>query len=125
MNGNHLSICAVGAIAIGILVYLAYDQTGERPIPQVQGEGQVMGLGVQAGMSVNAGTPLDLRPEVHFWSPGFERNPAQPTISMCHRYPSVPGGNISTVMHKGWGAFNTDTPADNDWRVTPPEAAVI
>lgn len=125
MTPNETTICVLGAIGVVALAYLGYCQTGSKPVPQVQGEGQAMGLGVQATNRICAGTPLDMRPEIHFWSPGFDVNPAEPVVQPRHRYPAIPGGNMSTVMHKGWGAFNTDAPAGNDWMITPPEVAVL
>lgn len=92
----------------------------------------MMGMGVAGSvkfgpdMRVNSGTALDMRPEMHQWMPGYDPDPsATPVVTMRQRYPAVPGGNISTVMHRGFSAFNNASPADNDWRVDPPEAAVL
>jgi hypothetical protein len=109
-----------------VLLYCANQQTGDQVIPEVQTEAQVMGLGVQAGMRVNAGTPLDTQHHLHGWHPGYDPDPsAQPVVEPRHRYPAVPGGNISTVMHNGWSRMSKAAPAGNDWRINPPEAAVI
>jgi hypothetical protein len=126
MKPNETAICVLGGMGIAALVYYAYSQTGSQPIPQVQGEGQAMGLGIQAGMRVNAGTPLSLDPDIHLWHPGNDPvNTGQPTVQPRHRYPAIPGGNMSTVMHKGWDSMTKDSPSGNDWRVSPPEAAVL
>lgn len=128
MNNKQVGLCAAFAFMIAIALYFATQATPDnsRPIPSTQGEGQVMGMGVQAGMRVNAGTPLDCHPNTHFWSPGLDPDPTCcPTVTTPHRYPAIPGGNISTVMHKGWGAFTDSAPADGDWMRNPPEVAVI
>jgi hypothetical protein len=85
-----------------------------------------MGLGVQAGMRVNAGTPLDTSHTNHGWHPGYDPDPsAQPVTQSRVRYPAVPGGNISTVMHKGWSSVANSQPPGRDWWLNPPEAAVL
>lgn len=129
LSSKEMGMCAVFGFGVAIAIYYATQSTSgdaNRPIPSTQGEAQVMGLGVQAGMRVNAGTPLDCRPEVHFWSPGLDPDGGKTTtIVTPHRYPAIPGGNISTVMHKGWSAMNDSAPADGDWARNPPEIAVL
>jgi hypothetical protein len=71
-----------------------------------------------------------MRPELHFWAPGFkgfvgDEPGYQNQVTTPHRYPALPGGNISSVIHQGWGGFCRNQPGDNDWRCNPPEAAVI
>jgi hypothetical protein len=127
MNSKQIGVCAVFIFGIGIAIYIANQTTTDnnRPIPQTQTEDQVMGIGVQAGMRVNAGTPLDCHPNTHFWSPGLDPDPTGcPTVVTPHRYPAIPGGNTSTVMHKGWSAFG-DSAADNTWFTNPPEVAIL
>jgi hypothetical protein len=127
LSSNEMGMCAVFGFGIAIAVYIAVSNTDDskRPIPSTQGESQVMGMGTQAGMRVNAGTPLDCRPEVHFWSPGLDPDGGKTTtIVTPHRYPAIPGGNISTVMHKGWSALGDSAP-DDTWFRNPPEVAVL
>jgi hypothetical protein len=128
MSRQHYALLAVLGIGLVAAVYYAMQNDGSagRPVPAVQGETQVMGMGVGANLMVNPGTALDLRPEVHFWVPGYDPDPtATPCVKTRHRYPAIPGGNTSTVMHKGWSAMCKDAPADNDWRLNPPELAVL
>lgn len=126
MKGEEIVIWAFAAMGVAAFIYMAQQQTDTQIVPQIQGEGQVMGLGVQAGMRVNAGTNLDMSHHLHGWHPGYDPDPTgQPVTQSRHRYPAVPGGNISTVMHKGWQACISDTPAGNDWLITPPEAASL
>lgn len=127
MNANQIGVAAGFAFVTAIVLYFAMQSTDDnsRPIPETQTEDQVMGMGVQAGMRVNAGTPLDCHPDTHFWSPGLDVGNTVTTVKTPHRYPAIPGGNISTVMHKGWSCFQDGTPARNDWFLNPPEAAVL
>lgn len=127
MNTKQVACAAGFVFLIAVALYYANMSTSDNsyPIPKVQGEAQVMGMGVQAGMRVNAGTPLDCHPDTHFWSPGLDPDAAAvSTVKTPHRYPAIPGGNISTIMHKGWGAFNDSAP-DDTWFRNPPEAAVL
>jgi hypothetical protein len=126
-KGTQYTIAGLAGLGIIFLLYLIAQQTGDaRPIPEIQGEGQMMGMAVAPGMDVNAGTPLDTNYAIHGWHPGYDPDPScQPVTQSRHRYPAVPGGNISTVMHQGWSAMSQGSPAGNDWRLNPPEAAVI
>jgi hypothetical protein len=126
-NGTELTICALAGLGLIALIYMICQQTdGFMPTPDNQGEAQVMGMGVQAGMRVNAGTPLDMSWETHGWHPGHDpNNVSQPVTQSKHRYPALPGGNISTVMHQGWSGVSSKAPAGNDWYSTPPEAAIL
>jgi hypothetical protein len=128
LSSKELGMCGAFVFAIGVAIYIATSNTdgNSKPIPSTQTEDQVMGMGVQSGMRINAGTPLDCHPQTHFWSPGLDPDPkCCGTVVTPHRYPAIPGGNMSTVMHKGWGAFTDSAPADGDWMRNPPEVAVL
>jgi hypothetical protein len=127
MKDQTIVCLAIGAAGIGALIWYAQkDPEASKIVPQVQGEQQMMGLGLQATMRVNAGTPLDMRQENHGWHPGYDPDPsAQPVTQCAHRYPAVPGGNISTVIHQGWSGVANKAPAGNEWMITPPEAATL
>lgn len=124
MNENRLAVLAIIGLGAVCFAYHAMNMSGNQDaVPEIQGEGQVMGMGVQAGMRFGEGTPLDCRPEVHFWTPST--NDSTGVVATAHRYPAIPGGNVSTVMHKGWSQFCKNSPANNDWRLNPPEVAVL
>jgi hypothetical protein len=126
-SANERAVWCLAGLGLIAILYLISQQTQDsRPVPNVQGELQVMGLGVQAGMRVNAGTPLDTQHHIHGWHPGYDPDPsAQPVVESKVRYPAIPGGNISTIIHQGWAACINKAPAGNDWFNTPPEAAVL
>jgi hypothetical protein len=127
VNPNERVILILGAIGVGVILYMINEQTeGFRPVPQNQKESQMEGVSQSPTMPVEAGAPLDASISTHFWTPGYDDcNPGQPTIVSKHRYPAVPGGNISNVMHNGWSSMATNSPAGNDWFTNPPEAAVL
>jgi hypothetical protein len=128
MDAQRLAVCAIFGLGAIVFVYAAVNADGAQnpAVPAVQGESQVMGLGVEAGLKFGTDTPLDMRPEVHQWHPGYDPDPsATPVVSSRHRYPAVPGGNVSTVMHKGWSSLVKDAPSGNDWRLNPPEVSVL
>ena len=126
MTPQETACLGVGAVVLAYLVWYANQSTDQKIVPLVQGEGQVLGLGFQAGMRANPGTNLEISQEFHGWHPGMDPDSsAQPVIQCRHRYPVVPGGNITYVLHNGWSSMSKDAPADNDWRIAPPEAAIL
>lgn len=129
MNEHQIAILVlIGLAASGALYFAVNSTPNQDTIPQFQTEAQMMGLNVNAGIRLGAGTPLDLRPECHGWAPGTnprDSNPPCGVTTTPHRYPAVPGGNISTIIHKGWSAMSDDAPADNDWFTNPPSVAVL
>jgi hypothetical protein len=127
MKDEEKVLCILAAFGIASLIYVIQSrQDMDGPVPSSQKEGQAMGFGIQGDTKIAAGTPLDCSPEIHGWHPGYDPDSsAQPTMITQHRYPAIPGGNMSTVMHKGWSSMIHDAPADNDWFLNPPEAAVL
>lgn len=126
MTPNETTIYIIAGIGVAALVWYASQQTDSVAVPEVQGEGQVMGLGVSADLAFGEGTPLDMTQHFHGYHPGYDPAPsAQPVTQSRHRYPVLPGGNISNVMHHGWSQVAKNSPAGNDWRLNPPEVAVI
>ena len=140
MSDRDKMICVLVIIALlaGVTFYFAVDNSPgpNAPIPAIQTEAQVGSLGQRAGLLIGASGPdigyagrINL--QEHFWAPGFGYNYVNspddtPVTVTPHRYPVVPGGNISTVMHHGIvEACVNRAPADNDWRLNPPETAVL
>lgn len=125
-KGTEYTIFALAGLGLVFLLYLISQQTEDTYVPETQKESQMMGLGVQSGQELRAGTPLDMSHSYHGWHPGYDPDPScQPVTQSKVRYPAVPGGNISTVLHQGWSAMSRKAPAGNSWRLNPPEAAVL
>jgi hypothetical protein len=133
MNDKLLFGLIVLALFAGFSFYWAVNSSDSpnTPIPSFQYEAMTAGLAVQnpwnVSLGIDAQVPLP-KQQVHFWIPGLDPSPgATPSKQYTpHRYPAVPGGNISTVMHHGLvESCCNRAPADSDWRLNPPEVAVL
>jgi hypothetical protein len=115
-----MGLLVVGAGAVLIMLYLANASASDNltGVPSVQSEEQFGGLAADIGSRENPNTMLDMSPDIHFYTPGYNC-PGQSSILTRHRYPLVTGGNISTLIHRGFDAFKMGSP-DNSWRVQPP-----
>jgi hypothetical protein len=120
VDKNRLAVCVLGAGAVLIVLYLAQQASGESltGTPPIETEAQFGGLALDESSRTSPGTPLDLDTTLHFFSPGYVC-PGQNLTLTRHRYPVVAGGNVSTLIHRGFDAFKLGSP-DNDWRVRPP-----
>jgi hypothetical protein len=131
MTNERMGIVAIlGVIVVVLLYYVSTEAPGGpvSTVPQFDSEAQFFGLNIKGDLSFNPGTVLDMLPSTHFFAPGV--NPrdtvlvGQEPVRLPTAYPTVPGGNASSVMHKGWGGFLESAP-NNDWFFNPPEAAVL
>lgn len=120
MDKSKIPLLVLGTGVVLIVLYLAQQSSGDSltGYPPVESESQFGGLGLDTTSMTNPGTPLDLDTSLHFFSPGYAC-PGQNLTLTRHRYPLVPGGNISTLIHRGFDAFRLGSP-DNGWRVQPP-----
>ena len=128
MDTNRAAFCAVLGIAAVIVLVIAMNNTdgNSPPVPKNQGEKQVMGMWVDPTIPVRANATEIIDCGLHFWAPGFpDGNTGEPCRSTPHRYPAIPGGNVSNIMHKGWSAITDASPTDNLWFYNPPEVAVL
>jgi hypothetical protein len=128
MPPNEMVVWILAGIGVAAILYVINQNTdGGAPIPLVEGEAQFAGLNVSAGAGLNAGTMLDMRHEIHGWHPGYDPgDQVQPVTRPRVGYPTVPGGNISHILHNGWSSVTTNSPnGTNDWITTPPEAAIL
>ena len=119
---KHVILAGLGGSIVLIALYLAMQSTGDNlvSVPEIQTEAQFDSLAV----GMNAGTPLDMTPSIHFYDEGWNC-PDQQTVIPRHRYPVVSGGNISTVMHRGMSSLAEQSPTGNGWRITPPSEATL
>jgi hypothetical protein len=123
-NPNELTMCAVAAAGIIGLLWYASKQTDDVAVPDTQEMAHFGGLAAQAGLDLGAGTPLDTTYSNHGYHPGYDPDPsAQPVVRPRIGYPVLAGGNLTSVMHHGWK--DVQAPAGNDWRLNPPEVAVL
>jgi hypothetical protein len=133
MNDKLLVTLIVLFLLAGGTLYFAINKSDgpSAPVPPYQYEAHTMGLNVTTPFDVSLGIDAHVptpRQQVHFWIPGMDPCPgATKSVQYTpHRYPALPGGNISTVIHQGIvPACCNNAPADNDWRLNPPEVAVL
>jgi hypothetical protein len=132
-NSHALCLAIIGMGALVALYYAMQTSDGPSlPVPQFQSEAQVMGLNVGSPFEASIGIDVgnngsNTRSQPHFWVPGLDPCPgATPCVQYTpHRYPSLPGGNISTVMHQGIVEACCNNAPDRDWYFNPPEVAVL
>lgn len=125
MDNNRLALAGIGTVGLIIMLYIARQSTGSGlvNVPQFETEAQFDGLSADVGQRVNAGTPLDLSADIHFFVPGY-CCPGQQVAPTRQRYPVVSGGNLTAVMNHGMSRLTQGSP-DNDWRVQPPTEVTI
>lgn len=128
MKPQHLLCLVILGLAAGVAFYYAVDNSDgpNTPIPQYESEVQFAGMNVQSAFTLGGeGGPLDMRPEIHLFDwDAYGRKEVQPIFTQ-HRYPTVAGGNITTVMNKGIVSACCDNAPDSGWFLQPPEAAVL
>ena len=116
-----ITVGAAFAIVVG---WISFTETGDQVVPDVQTEAQFSGLGLDMGTRVNLGSNGAIDPDLHFWHPGYDPAPGcQKVITARVRYPYVSGGNLSTVIHRGFDAMRNrvaDGSCADDFRVNPP-----
>lgn len=113
VNSKDLAIVSVGVAFLAVLCYVAYDRsnTGQ---PRYQSS-----TGIATGFNV-IDTAVDaLDTGDHYFHPAY-CVPGQTQIFTAHKYPTVSGGSISTLIHQGMDALNVPAPQDDDWRIRPP-----
>jgi hypothetical protein len=108
---------AIGVIAAGTLVYVAYDKD-ETAQPRYDSEAVMTGF--DAVMTVfdhlNTGD--------HYFHPGYVTE-GQQQIFTPHRYPAVSGGNITALIHQGFSGMSQPAPQDADWFEEPPGREIM
>ncbi len=122
---NKQVLAVIGGSIVLIMVYVAMQSTGDSlaSVPKVQTEAQFNAWGVNLDAGINEGTPLDMTPELHFYDEGWNC-PGQSLRPPRHRYPVVSGGNVSTIIHRGFDSMVFGSP-DNAWRTTPPSEETL
>ena len=127
MNPNEVALWTLAGIGVLALLAVAQSKTGDQIVPLIQTDEAINGLNFSQSVNLNTNSmALDMSHHIHGYHPGYDPDPtAQPVMNTPHRYPAVPGGNLSNVLHHGWDGMRQRTPAGNDWFNTPPEAAVL
>jgi hypothetical protein len=128
MNDKLFLVLVLFGLAAGVTFYFAVDKSPgpNVPVPQYESEVQFAGMNISSGFTLGGeGGPLDMRPEIHMFDwDAYGNKTVQPVFTQ-HRYPTVCGGNISTVMNHGIVKACCDKAPDSGWFLQPPEAAVL
>lgn len=113
VNSKDMGLMLVGAAFVFVLAYMAYDKS-------VTGQPRyVSNTGFTTGFNV-LDTAIDaLDTGEHYFHPAY-CVPGQTQIFTQHKYPTVSGGNITTLIHQGLDSLNVPAPQDNDWIIRPP-----
>lgn len=131
----HIIILGVAFVALG--GYVAITHTGapgtgpsNKAPEREKGVRASMNLSLASvsanvnmlGIDANAGLTPESR-LIHFFDPngGMRLNPPNQQYTNCrHRYPTVSGTNISTLIHHGYSPLMVPSERDYDWMVNPP-----
>lgn len=112
LSEKDIALLAVGVAVVVVLIYIAHNESNDKGQPRYEN------TVVTAGM--NAMLPIDrLDTGDHYFHPNY-CVPGQTQIFLPHRYPSVSGGNISTLIHHGMDRLARRAPQDSDWIERPP-----
>lgn len=121
LSKHEWGMITVGVAFAVVVGWISFSETGDQVVPDVQTEVQFSGLGLDMGMRGNLGSNGAIDPDLHFWHPGYDPVPGcQPVITSRVRYPYVSGGNVTTVIHRGFDAMRKGSAMDNSFRVNPP-----
>jgi hypothetical protein len=105
INNNMLGFAIVGGAVVILLGYMAYLQVDIKTYPDVE-------IAAAGGLGND---------------PGFgDHNYSTPENSLCdvinlpHRYPTVSGGNITSLIHHGLSPLRQSKGMDQRWITRPP-----
>jgi hypothetical protein len=113
MQFDHKDIALI-AVGLGALVVIGYAARIKTDTGQPRYESS---LGADLTTGFNVVDRLDTGD--HYFHPSY-CVPGQTQIWTQHKYPTVSGGNVSTLIHQGMSALRRSAPQDDDWRTGPP-----
>lgn len=131
LSEREQKMIGIGGIAILALVWIAFRRTGgpgttsngeapsrEKLNPAMQsmsGSGHLLGITPDGGFTRESKF-------LHFFDP--DGGTLQPDCDYAHhvrhRYPTISGTNISTLIHHGYSPLMVPSKRDYDWFVNPP-----
>jgi hypothetical protein len=118
LNERDLGIIAVGATVIVLILFMTRLQMddGEKGQPRYEGELGTSGISGVYIESLDTGD--------HYFHPNH-CVPGQDQIFTPHRYPSISGGNITALIHRGFDPMRRLAPQDSDWMIKPPSNEIL
>jgi len=103
---NQVGFAVVGLGAVAVICYFAFMQAGSPlPMPEVE-------------IASNGGFDPPMSIYEHF--DAKLTIDGQNLVKSRHRYPTVTGGNISTLIHRGFSQLRLPAPQDRKWMECPP-----
>lgn len=90
--------------------------SGNLSMAGMSAEVNMLGIDVKGGLTPE--TKL-----IHFFDPHTPlplNVPGQQYTDTCHRYPTVTGTNISTLIHHGYSPLMVPSSRDYEWMTEPP-----
>lgn len=107
MDKNTLGLLAIAALVVAGIAYAAYSNTDRNTMPEVE-------FGTTGWNAA-----LDACTEHEFFRP-HNAVVGQGVTYTPHRYPNVTGGNITTLIHRGFSQLRQKAPQDSKWITRPP-----
>ena len=108
ISKNALGLLALAIVVTGGVCWFAYQNTDRTTMPEVE---IAPGPGFSAALDACTSEEF-FRPHNTVVGQGMTWTP--------HRYPTVTGGNISTLIHRGFSQLRQKAPQDDKWITRPP-----
>lgn len=120
-------LVGAGILAVSYGTWKAMYSTGH-PETNANGEAPVresVAVGVNAAPNMLGIGPNGFTDEtrlLHFFHPDHHlvNDTGIEYVNLKHRYPTVTGTNISTLIHRGYSPLMVPSQRDYDWLVDPP-----
>lgn len=117
LDRKDLTLMILGGLIVLFIAHVGYQRSDKTGQPRYQGIPGATGF--VTGLNVVDTIISSLDTGEHYFHPAHSV-PGQTQIFTPHKYPTVSGGNISTLIHQGFDAMIKPAPQDDDWRTAPP-----
>lgn len=139
IDRNTFAIIGIVILAVGVRFVIertghdGTDSAGHAPLEEssTASVGSFVTASLSAPINMLGIGPGGLRDEsklLHFFHPESRFVPqvsGQDYVDTRHRYPTVTGTNISTLIHRGYSPLMVPTKKDYDWLVNPPTESMF
>jgi hypothetical protein len=117
LDRKDLILIMFGSLIVLFIAHVGYQRSDKTGQPRYQGIPGATGF--VTGLNVVDTVIKSLDTGEHYFHP-IHCVPGQTQIFTQHKYPTVSGGNISTLIHQGYDRLKVPAPQDDDWRTAPP-----
>jgi len=115
LDSRDLGLLAAGSALVLLFAWVGWLRDESTTQPRYEGELGIAGLANAIVDGLDTGD--------HYFHPNY-CVPGQTQIFTAHKYPIIPGGNITALMHHGISRMSKPAPQDDDWRIMPPGEAM-